>query len=536
MSDPALVGKQLRRDADADVDVAVLLRVPGQMPWALGAPVDPDTVADTGPGAVRGDLLISGGTDPDVPAVHSRLRCDCRQYAATRRCRHTALAERLALAQVRAGRTQRPDPTAVSTGPVEAPAVHLAPLDPDLSNLKFARDPGAFAAAVRQARAEAARHPDAPVPLLPAPALYGYGAGRRFGVEVEYMVDDGAVAGYGAYPGDRHLGLGTATVQEYVWGEIEEMEWNEDKQTYVQRRTQGWIEEEHEVVSADGEDPLEDHQLATARIGQSLYEQDLVEDPGQREYGAAKNDGYASRSWSLSDSAPAWRQLREVCAAVADNGGTGYGASAHVHVSAPEFGQDVRAGVRLLALMGEHEDDLHRMAHHPGGSRDLAQWAAPNPPPHAQGYIDVHDVQTHHGHYRAVNFTAVGEHEDLPDADHLEFRLFDASLQPGRVQAQIKLAAALTDYAVRHRDEPAGPRRPLGTAMTGQGVRFSDDDVLVDPDAVDAPAWEQGTANVRHLIDRLFRRDVDKLQMAALWAAGRYRNPLESSARGRSDT
>jgi hypothetical protein len=97
--------------------------------------------------------------------------------------------------------------------------------------------------------------------------------------------------------------------------------------------------------------------------------------------------------------------------------------------------------------------------------------------------------------------------------------VFDASLQPGRMQAQVKLAAALTDYAARH-PRPSGPAG--GTRLQAAG----DDQpnrVFGHPDEVDEQTWAAATAGVRTLIDRLFRRDVDKRQIAALWAAGRYR-------------
>ena len=47
----------------------------------------------------------------------------------------------------------------------------------------------------------------------------------------------------------------------------------------------------------------------------------------------------------------------------------------------------------------------------------------------------------------------------------MEFRLWDGSLEPGRIQAQVKMSTAMLDYTTRNRDLvfPADERTPAGT-------------------------------------------------------------------------
>ena len=121
-------------------------------------------------------------------------------------------------------------------------------------------------------------------------------------------------------------------------------------------------------------------------------------------------------------------------------------------------------------------------------------------------------------HVSMVNFTDV--RPDDPQRSHLEFRLFDASLQPGRIQAQVKLALALTDYSTCHTISPLEPRSRLGAATHRRKVLDSSGEWF---DSVT-------TAAIRHLIDRLFRRDEDKRQIAALWAVSTYQdNPIQET-------
>lgn len=295
-TDPALVLEALGEHQA--VRMQVLLRVNGGFVWPQSPNPDPLVGADAGSGTVRGELVVQSGPDGRrAQLAASELQCACAQCRRTGRCRHTAVAQRLALAQLE----DPPDRSVAAAAFERLDAAGAAPpLPADLSTVHFAQDPRAFAGVVREALVDAQDDPADPVPLITdGPALYGYGAGRRFGVEVEYVVDERLVVAFGEQAGDGDLTLDTVTKQEWVQGEVTEQQWDPDKQAYVTRTSTGWVEEDVEVPSLDGEKPLDDHQLAGARIGRALYDQGLVDEPAQLEYGAAKYAGYSSRRWSL---------------------------------------------------------------------------------------------------------------------------------------------------------------------------------------------------------------------------------------------
>lgn len=128
--------------------------------------------------------------------------------------------------------------------------------------------------------------------------------------------------------------------------------------------------------------------------------------------------------------------------------------------------------------------------------------------PPALGYLTVGQAWNEQMRNRTVNLEAVAFPPDgHAQQAHAEFRCWDGSLAPSRIQAQIKLSLALTDYAARHPGEPPG--RPTPSAAGGGSV------MQTDPSG---PEFAEASRPIRLLIDRLFRRDADKQQIAALWA------------------
>ena len=108
-----------------------------------------------------------------------------------------------------------------------------------------------------------------------------------------------------------------------------------------------------------------------------------------------------------------------------------------------------------------------------------------------------------------VNFS----HAFTASAPRIEFRFPDASHDPGVIQAQVNLCAAMTNY-VRDHDVPTGEHRPLNTARREGWAR----NLMAAP----AEAFAAHTEPVRQLIDTLFTTDRDRRQIAALWGHGSY--------------
>lgn len=201
--------------------------------------------------------------------------------------------------------------------------------------------------------------------------------------------------------------------------------------------------------------------------------------------------GVEVKSQILTDTPETWDSIHRVCEAARDLGAqptrrTGL----HVNIGAHGFhGEDPAPLTRLLTLASVYDDVLTRMSHNPDAGprhrgRSYCQYVSVPP----SGFASVTDAQIRAGHYQAFNLTHLPSN-GRPAAPHsrIEMRLFDASLDPGRIQTQISLTLGLAAAARRNANvtlpaEPAGSHRlEFGTQrLTGA-------------------EWEASTERFRHL-------------------------------------
>ena len=242
----------------------------------------------------------------------------------------------------------------------------------------------------------------------------------------------------------------------------------------------------------------------------------------------ARRRGYDGTTWVLesdssvpnggelvstveSDQPASWDRLDRACQIIRDVGGTTAGAGSHTNVSCDNFTPE--HAWRMIRLFRTFEDDLFRMGRTPGSRRDQAHYARPFADPGPEAWQDG-PSWLRYNRYQVVNFCNAF---NGPGSARLEFRFPDASHQPGVIQAQVQLAAAMTGWVRDHHDLPAVPR-PVGTSL-GEG--WTNRLMGSSPGE-----WADRTRPVRTLIDTLFRRDADRQQMALLWARGRYQRPV----------
>jgi hypothetical protein len=437
---------------------------------------------------LSGDLSAALDTDDHLSVNSAHLTCGCDGYTPGQGCPHIQAAAtglRNALAQhLIDSRTQVAAATAaaINSSPATTrPATDAAlPEASDLSTFSYTHDSGRFTDDVRAALA---RPTGQQVPWIDAtdthPGLYGYGATREFGVELEF---------------DLH-----ANTPRY--GELD----LDQRIDYRYRSTSH-------------------RQLAIGRVARALYEEHFTTYDRQSGYHSGLRSGYQRNlrgGWVyesdgsvdggevvspiLSDTPEAWQRLYQACGIIARHGGTASpNTGSHVTVSAPEqAGRAVRL-TRFLRLMHHHQRDLHVMA--AAGRRRGQGYSAALPIPPDQGYISISTARQILGRYSFTNIGHItsSRHDAAANSSRVEFRLWDGSLEPGRIQAQVKMSTAMLDYTARNRDLAldAGDRTPAGT---------------LNPDHSE---FAEHTRQIRGLIDQLFRRDTDKQQAAALWAAG----------------
>ena len=477
-------------DADLPVRIAPLEQVIGGLERVRGEGVEFPFQATYPTGEhLTGSLSGALDTDDHVSINSAHLTCSCDGYAPGQGCPHiqaAAAGVRDALAQqLTDSREQAAAATAaaIASGSTTRPATEAAlPGAPNLSTFSYAQDGGRFADDVRAALARPA---DQQVPWIEAtdtqPGLYGYGATREFGVELEFDVHHHAPP-YGDLELDqrinqhyRYLATSPRTARRRAGGP---------------RPVRGQLHHPRPAIRV----PLR----PAARIPAEPARRLDVRTRRQRQRRGSGLTHPVRHPGNLAATAPGLR---------------------HHHPAR------------------RHRQPEHRIPHHrqrPRTSRagcpahPVPPVDAPPPtrpacdgrrrPPPRAGLLRRHagptgpGVHQHHharqtlGRYSFANIGHIATSRTAPTANssRVEFRLWDGSLEPGRIQAQIKMSTAMLDYTARNRDLVfhADERTPAGT---------------LNPDRAE---FAEHTRQIRGLIDELFRRDADKQQAAALWAAG----------------
>ncbi|MBN6056469.1 hypothetical protein JYK22_31365 [Nonomuraea sp. RK-328] len=268
-------------------------------------------------------------------------------------------------------------------------------------------------------------------------------------------------------------------------------------------------------------------------IAHDLYAAGLTADPAVHSYHASHDQGYRSGRdggrglWVLErdgsvdgelvspilyDEPATWENLRIACEIIRSHGGRAtVRTGGHVHVSTHDYDHIVDNYTSVLNYLGHHIDTLFRLGHNPeAGSHRGLKHCHPNPLPSA-GYTEIGTVRNlHSSHEFAMNMYGMNGSAK----DHIEFRLWDGSLDPAVIQARVKLSLALVEAAFRNAslgDLPNGGRHDaLGTHAA----------LLAQEPGLDLT--EQGTLSFRRLMDELFWRAADKEQVTALFAATRW--------------
>ena len=215
----------------------------------------------------------------------------------------------------------------------------------------------------------------------------------------------------------------------------------------------------------------------------------------------------------LYDEPESWTNLQKAIDIITEEGGVASKrAGLHVHVSTGDYSGDPLAYTELARLISQHEDVIYRLSTDPvRGTHRKGRFARPMPEVPPEGFRDATEPSRWQGEgkYWAANFSSV---RGRPN-DHPEFRVFDSSLDAGTIQAQVKMAVALTEAAKRQ--AATGPtsrgKEPIGSHLerrAGRRTRRPMTDEEQDAD----------TATTRSLLDTLFRRNEDKDHLIAIFA------------------
>ncbi|MEV6034071.1 amidoligase family protein [Nonomuraea sp. NPDC052116] len=285
-------------------------------------------------------------------------------------------------------------------------------------------------------------------------------------------------------------------------------------------------------VEIEFELPKHNARQALQAIARALHKAGLVADARVDNYHTMRDEGYRSGKnggrglWRLEqdgtvdgelispilyDESATWENLLVATEIIRAHGGTaGASTGGHVHVSTHDFDHIVENYTSLLNHGGLHTDTLFRLGHNPEreSHRGVAQ-CKPNRLP-TEGYRSIAPVRNLNGRKSAVNMESMKG----TAKDHVEWRLWDGSLDPAVIQSRVKVSLAEVEAAFR-------------TATLGQLPNLGRLDQLgahaellkLDPGL---DLTEQGSLSFRVLMDELFWRAADKEQLTALFAATRW--------------
>jgi hypothetical protein len=286
---------------------------------------------------------------------------------------------------------------------------------------------------------------------------------------------------------------------------------------------------------------VHDHnQKRLQRIGEQLYEAGLTRSSDQEPYHTASKDGWASWSFEqdgtvsgelvsplMKDTPECWEQLRLATEIITRNGGVATTETgSHVHVSTGSYGNSTAKHAELLRTVNNNEDLMYRLSSNPRtGRHRRGRWCAPNTNDTGEEFIpsdveESHDVLgNHQSHYVALNLAASGEEEHRKS--HVEFRMWDGTLDPAVIQQQIMVSVALTDQAEREvllnggsRKKPTNER-----AVIGEG-REKETQVMekASMGTHNEETFLESNGYTAEFFDKLFRRREDRSAAVSLFA------------------
>jgi hypothetical protein len=190
-----------------------------------------------------------------------------------------------------------------------------------------------------------------------------------------------------------------------------------------------------------------------------------------------------------------------------------------VNVSSDGFPEDnPEKHTRLLKLVSAYDDVLIRLSHNPdsGPYHRGRRYCAPvSVPPN--GFRSVDEAKMWAGHYNGVNLEHMqSENSEKTITSRIEARVFDSSLDPGRIQSQVVLTLGLVSAAkngiepLQERELSGSHRQTFGTAkLSGE-------------------QWEESTSAFRQFVDILSTQNLNtkehKRMFMWLFARTRWQN------------
>lgn len=211
----------------------------------------------------------------------------------------------------------------------------------------------------------------------------------------------------------------------------------------------------------------------------------------------------------LTSSPQTWTDVAKVLEIVVELGGTmSLRHGLHVNISGEGFGAESMSN--LLHMGHKFDDLLVRLAHAPEigpRHRGRAYCATPT----WTEYASTSGLVASNGHMSAINVSHLDLGRRRSSGSRIEFRIFDGTLDLGRIQANVMLCMAMVAAAISGQEsdlenEAGGSR----VARRGTARRLSGD------------AWRQDSERVRHFIDFLSLDEESAQHVVTMYRASRW--------------
>jgi Putative amidoligase enzyme/KTSC domain len=267
---------------------------------------------------------------------------------------------------------------------------------------------------------------------------------------------------------------------------------------------------------------------AMRNIGRDLAAAGLTEDSSVNRYHAARSSGWAK--WSLerdcsvdgelvspilADTPEHWEQLNKAIEILKSHGAKANAQTgSHVHISTGSYQDSTAKHAELVRTFKENEDILYRAATNPArASHRGGSYCAPNTDIGNSVYTSDLSTSTdalsgQQGHYVAMN---VADSGNFSTGSHVEFRVWDGTLDAAVIQQQVATSAALTEYAERKVDaEGSSIPREVSRTRGHHAMNGTDDN---DQDTLE---------HLAAFTDKVFRRQEDRKRFVSLFSVNKW--------------
>jgi hypothetical protein len=279
-----------------------------------------------------------------------------------------------------------------------------------------------------------------------------------------------------------------------------------------------------------------DVDAANAIIGKTLYKEGLLYSPRRENWHSSHSKEFKDtqyRNWffekdgsvsggeiispGLYDEKATWENIEYVCKILQENNAvSSKKAGMHVHVSTQHYNGSIKKYSELGRLFTQHEDVIYRLSTNPlNGTHRALAYCVPNHNVPSRGFVNVRDIKNWQNNQRFYGLNYVNVHGNKND--HPEFRLFDASLNPSVIQAQIKLATSMVEAANRISD--SGVKTERGKEPVGAHAKRAS---LRGPRRMTETELEEDSKTTRSFLDTLFTDREDKKHLTWVWGKTRW--------------